>query len=125
MELAPSMRDHIQKLEEQLLQSEIRRSRPDLEALLADDFTEFATDGAAYGKAQVIDALQREAAYQRSLTDFHIVALAETVVLATYRATRRNEALNEIVESLRSSIWTHRDGRWQLVFHQGTTSVAP
>ena len=125
MELAPSLRDHIRKLEEQLLQSAVRRSRLALEALLADDFTEFATDGAAYSKAQVIDALQREATYRRSLTDFHIVALGENVVLATYRATRRNETFTETVESLRSSIWTHRDGRWQLAFHQGTTSVAP
>ncbi len=125
MELALSLRDDIRKLEEQLLQSDVRRSRPALEALLADDFTEFASDGAAYSKAQVIDALQRKATYRRSLTDFHIVALAENVVLATYRATRRNETLNETVESLRSSIWTHRDGRWQLTFHQGTTRVAP
>ena len=125
MELASSLRDNIRNLEDQLLQPEVRRSRPALEAVLADDFTEFATDGAAYSKAQVMDALQSEAMYQRSLTDFHIVVLAENVVLATYRAIRRNEALNETVESLRSSIWTHRDGRWQLVFHQGTTRVAP
>ena len=125
MELAQALREHIQKLEEQLLRPEVRRSRPALEALLADDITIFATDGAAYNKAQVIDALEREATYRRSLTDFHIVALAEDVVLATYRVTRRNDTSIESVDSLRSSIWTYRDGRWQLVFHQGTARVAP
>ena len=125
MEVTPLLRDHIRNLEEQLLQPDIRRSRPALEALLADDFSEFATDGAAYTKVQVIDALQREATYRRSLADFHVVALAENVVLATYRAIRRNETSTEIVESLRSSIWTYCDDRWQLAFHQGTTCVAP
>ena len=125
MEVTPSLRDHIRKLEEQLLQPEVRRSRPALEALLADDFSEFATDGAAYTRVQVIEALQREATYRRSLGDFHVVALAENVVLATYRASRRNEMSTETVESLRSSVWTYRDDRWQLAFHQGTTRVAP
>ena len=125
MEVVPSLRDHIRRLEEQLLQSEVRRSRPALEALLANDFTEFATDGVAYTKVQVIDALQREATSRRSLTDFHIVALADNIVLATYRAIRRNERSTETVESLRSSIWTYRDDRWQLAFHQGTTRGVP
>ena len=125
MEVTPLLRDHIRKLEEKLLQSEVRRSRPALEALLADDFTEFATDGTAYTKLQVIDALQREATYRRSLTDFHIMGLAENVMLATYRAFRRNETSTETVESLRSSIWTYRDDHWQLAFHQGTTCIAP
>ena len=124
MSAASSVDDHIRQLEEQLLRPEIRRSQATLGVLLADEFVEFASDGGAYTKAQVIAALQREAAYLRSLTDFHLVALAENVVLATYRATHRDEASGEAVESLRSSVWAHRNGGWQLVFHQGTR-VAP
>jgi hypothetical protein len=125
MEAAASLREHIQELEEQLLQPEVRRSRQTLDGLLANEFTEFASDGVAYSKDQVIDTLERETPHLRSLTDFHIVALAETVVLTTYRTTRKNVTLNESVDSLRSSIWTRRDGRWQLLFHQGTTRAAP
>ncbi len=97
------LQDHIRKLEEQLLQADVRRSRRMLEKLLADEFIEFATDGAAYDKAQVIDALQREGPYRRSLSAFHISVLADDVLLVTYRATRQSATSNETVHSLRSS----------------------
>ena len=125
MEAAESLREHIRQLEERLLRPDVRRARQTLDGLLASEFTEFASDGVAYSKDQVIEALEREAPYVRSLTDFRIVVLAETAVLATYRTNRQNVALNESVDSLRSSIWTLRDGRWQLLFHQGTTHAAP
>jgi len=125
MNASPSLSDDIRKLEEQLLQPDVRRSKSALESLLADDFTEFASDGVSYTKPQVIDALQREVTYQRSLSAFHLTVLAENVVLATYHASRRGETTTETVESLRSSVWARRNGRWQLVFHQGTRHVAP
>jgi len=125
VELAASLREHLRELEEQLLQPDVRRSRRALDELLSDEFVEFASDGVAYDKAQVIDALKREAPCRRSLTDFQIVPLAENTILATYRATRQNVASAETVDSLRSSIWMQRDGRWQLLFHQGTTRAAP
>jgi hypothetical protein len=118
-----SINDHIRQLEEQLLRPEVRASRAALSRLLADEFVEFASDGGVYTKVQVIDALQREVAYSRSLTDFHLWALADHVVLVTYRAVRRDQSSSEIVESLRSSVWTHREDQWQLLFHQGTRAA--
>ena len=124
MELAASLHEHLRELEERLLRPDARRSRQALDELLSDDFVEFASDGVAYDKAQVIDALEREAPCRRSLADFQIVPLAENVILATYRVTRQNVASNEVVDSLRSSIWTQHDGRWQLLFHQGTARAS-
>ena len=115
----PSLTEHIRQLEDQLLAPEVRRSEVALGALLADEFVEFASDGAAYTKAQVIASLQREPPYERSLSNFRLMTLADNVVLATYRAARRDES-GEFVESLRSSVWAHRNSRWQLLFHQGT-----
>ena len=100
---------------------DVRRSRQNLGGLLANEFVAFASDGAAYNKEQVIEALQREAPYRRTLTEFRIVALGENVVLATYRVTRQDDTLHESVDSLRSSIWRQHDGHWHLLFHQGTT----
>ena len=125
MEAAESLREHIRQLEERLLRPDVRRARETLAGLLASEFTEFASDGVAYSKDQVIEALEREAPYVRSLTDFRIVVLAEPAVLATYRTNRQNVTLKKSVDSLRSSIWILRDGRWQLLFHQGTTRAAP
>ena len=124
MELPASLHEHLRELEERLLRPDARRSRQALDELLSDDFVEFASDGVAYDKAQVIDALEREAPFRRSLADFRIVPLAENVILATYSVTRQNVASNEVVDSLRSSIWTQRDGRWQLLFHQGTARAS-
>jgi hypothetical protein len=69
MERAQSLREHIQRLEERLLRPDVPRSRPLLGELLADEFVEFASDGVAYGKSQVIDALQAEPSLHRSLTN--------------------------------------------------------
>jgi hypothetical protein len=120
MEPEPSLMERIRQLEEKLLQADVRRSQHALEELLADEFVEFASDGASYNKVQVIAALQHEVTYHRSLTNFNVVALAHNVVLATYRSTRRDETTYEVVESLRSSVWAQRNNRWRLVFHQGT-----
>jgi len=60
MELPASLHEHLHELEERLLRPDARRSRQALDELLSDDFVEFASDGVAYDKAQVIDALDRE-----------------------------------------------------------------
>jgi hypothetical protein len=115
-----SLIDHIRDLEEQMLRPGIRRSPAALGALIADHFVEFASDGRAYTKAQVIAALQHENRYSRSLVEFRLQLLQDRVALATYRSVRRDEASGENVESLRSSLWIQRDDKWQVVFHQGT-----
>ena len=125
MEPTCALRDHIRELEERLLQPDARRSRPDLDRMLASEFVEFASDGTAYDRERVIEALQHETPFRRGLTDFQVTVIAENVLLATYRASRQSGESGEVVESLRSSIWKLRDDRWQLVFHQGTLLAAP
>jgi hypothetical protein len=121
-----SLREHILQVERRLLDSAVRKSNSELEQLLADDFVEFASVGSAYGKREVIDALQREPSQQRTISEFEIVSLSESVVLATYRLTRHGKAGAPSVHSLRSSIWRRNLGKWQMVFHQGTPCpVAP
>ena len=120
-----SLPEHIRELEERLLRPDVRRSSQALDKLLGDEFIEFASDGTAYDKARVIDALQAESPYQRSITEFRLVALAEGVMHATYRISKLGDTSQEPAVSLRSSIWKERDGRWQLIFHQGTICVAP
>jgi len=125
MEPAAALADHIQQLEEQLLRPDTRRSRGELERLLASDFVEFASDGNVYDKVGVVEALQHESFSRRSISDFRIALLSEGVVLATYQLTRQSADAGEAVSSMRSSIWGRRNERWQLVFHQGTICVAP
>jgi len=108
----------LRDLEEELLRPEVRKSTDRLDQLLADEFTEFGSSGRIFDKRQIIDALQREAPFHSSLADFSVRRLAPGVMLVTYRATDTERPDSRI----RSSIWKLVDGRWQMVFHQGTPS---
>ena len=116
-----SLEQHLRKLEEQLLQSEVRKSA-DIEVLLANEFVEFGSSGRIFDKQQTIASLRAESAVHRALVDFKTLQLAPGVVLATYRAIRHGVPGEQSTYSLRSSVWKLIDGRWQMVFHQGTLS---
>ena len=124
MQSLRALPEHIRDLEERLLRPEVRRSMEALDELLGDEFVEFASDGTAYDRARVIDALRDEPPYRRSITEFRLVVLAEDVVHATYRITKRGDTSQQPTVSLRSSIWKNRGDRWQLIFHQGTLCAA-
>lgn len=112
----------VRRLEEDLLRPEFRASREAIAALLADDFLEVGSSGRRYGKREILDVLSRESDFAASLSGFEARELMPGLVLATYRVTReRSGAAAE--ESLRSSLWRLQDGRWQILFHQGTRSA--
>jgi hypothetical protein len=66
--------------------------------------------------------LRQEPPAQRFLTHFKTLVLAPGVVLVTYRAGREHGSEASSEASLRSSIWKRIDGRWQMLFHQGTVA---
>jgi hypothetical protein len=116
-----SLAVRLRGLEEDLLKPEFRRSPDRVGYLLADDFIEFGSSGGVFNKRQIIEALQQEApdsAYRVQLTDFTVRQLASDAMLVTYRATSEDRGGSR----LRSSIWKLIDGRWQMLFHQGTPS---
>jgi hypothetical protein len=109
-----SLKEHICQLEQLLLQPEIRTSPEELSKLLADEFFEFGSSGTVWYKKDMVSA----GIDVRKLTlhDFELHTLAPDVVLATYRVVDETRKQH----TLRSSIWKLKDGRWQMVFHQGT-----
>ncbi len=120
-----ALEELIQHLEERLLRANVRRSPQDIAELLADDFIEIGSSGRIYDKQTTIAELQRESPVEIALTHFQMRILAPDVVLATYRAVRSASTPAQTAQSLRSSIWRRLDGRWQLVFHQGTPLLKP
>ena len=110
----------LRHLEEQLLQPEVRGSAERLAALLAEDFVEFGSSGRVFDRKQIIAALADETPTKRSLSKFEATMLSEDIALVTYRATRGSQPGAGAVHTLRSSIWRRSNGRWQMVFHQGT-----
>ena len=121
----PTLTEQLRALEERLLQPDLRASRSELDRLLAPGFVEFASDGKAYDREQVIAALQHETPFRRSIYDFRMAQLSDDVALTTYQIARENNASGEIVRSMRSSVWKHNRDGWQLVFHQGTIRLVP
>ena len=120
MEDLAALQEVLRALEERLLQADARQSAAELDALLADDFLEFGSSGRIYDKPQVIAALPHEAPTTISLTDFRTRVLTPNVVLVTYQALRSGSTESAAAYSLRSSLWQLMDGRWRIVFHQGT-----
>ena len=120
MEEESSLEELIQRLEERLLQAGVRQSANDVAELLADDFVELGSSGRIFDKQATIDALQHESTVEIRLTDYRARILAPDVILVTYRAVRSASAPAQATQSLRSSVWKRLDGRWRLVFHQGT-----
>jgi hypothetical protein len=113
--------DHLRSLEEHLLNPAIRRDSKAVATLLADNFIEFGGSGRVFDKASILEDLKNEPPRPASLlTNFKTRELAPGVILATYKATRRNINGEIIGRSWRSSLWTNIDGRWQITFHQGT-----
>src|SRR5271169_2683111 len=118
--------DLLRNLEEQLLQPEIRRSAAKTSDLLADDFVEFGSSGRIFDKSKIIDSLRQERqsySAQWYITDFSVRWLCTDTVLATYRLVVCDRAKTMERHTLRSSIWKSVDGKWQMIFHQGTPTT--
>jgi hypothetical protein len=121
----PCMLDLFRDLEEKLLRRETRNSRSEVATLLHSDFFEFGQSGTVWSRQQVIDRLAQERPMEGSLTGLSVRSLAADVTLVTYRAVGRDPAGSSEWHSLRSSVWKLTDGRWQMIFHQGTPTQAP
>jgi hypothetical protein len=115
--------DFFRNLEQKLHRPEIRRSPDAVCALLADEFIEFGSSGTVYDKASIIEALSEEpvaaAALIPEVHHFAVQSIASDAVLVTYQSSRYLDGTAKRV-TLRSSIWKLIDGRWQMLFHQGT-----
>jgi len=113
----------LRELEERLLQPDFRRSRPAVSALLADEFVEYGSSGRIFDKQQILDLLGSEPEQRIAIAHFEARPLSADVVLVTYRSVRPDGPPEAGATFLRSSLWVRRQGRWQVVFHQGTRAA--
>ncbi|WP_321994073.1 nuclear transport factor 2 family protein [Clostridium butyricum] len=116
------IRKHILKLENDLLKPEIRQCIEKISELLIDGFTEFTSSGYIYNYSigQLIDEGTNLHEIDWEITDFEINQLSDDCVLATYRLIKHSELNENKKYSLRSSIWKCFEGKWKMIFHQGT-----
>ncbi|MBA4541644.1 MULTISPECIES: DUF4440 domain-containing protein [Thermoactinomyces] len=114
MESGTSLKEHLRQLEEKLLLPEVRRSREELSKLLADEFFEFGSSGTVWSKEEI--GSEGLSVRKMSLSHFEVHLLAPDVALTTYRVKDETRKM----DTLRSSVWKLKEGRWQMIFHQGT-----
>jgi len=108
------------ELETSLHKLQIRNSIESTAGLLADAFIEFGSSGRVWNKASIMESMRKEEVDQQiTVEDFAARELAPDVVLVTYISKK------DACSTLRSSIWKRHEGKWQMIFHQGTRSQSP
>ncbi len=121
--------EFFRSLEQKLHRPEVRRLPDATRSFLADEFIEFGSSGTVYDKASIVEALANEpvadAAPLPEVHDFAVRSIASDAILVTYQSTRRHNDGTVERATLRSSVWKLIDGRWQMLFHQGTIIPAP
>lgn len=111
--------EEVRNLELSLLTEAVRKDPARMCLLLTEEFCEFGASGCVYNKTEVIAELQAEHERRIAMKDFATQMIDSSTMLVRYRSVREG-ADGVTVEALRSSIWVLREGRWQILFHQGT-----
>ena len=117
------MKELIKKLENELLQLDVRKSEQRLAKLLADDFLEFGSLGHEYNKRDITELLSKVHESEIIMNDFRVKPLSPDTALALYSTEQINPETGQKKYSLRSSIWRNGQNGWQMIFHQGTPYV--
>ncbi len=109
-----TLKHTLRTLELRLLDPLARRNPHLVSGLLANEFREFGKSGRMYDKASILALLAAETPQTITLEDFHVATLGPESALCTYMSS------SSTGRARRSSIWQWREGRWQMLFHQGT-----
>ncbi len=108
-------------LEVELHHGSVRQNVGRLEWLLHDEFQEIGRSGNRYTKADILERLPNEGAIgEIKSSQFALKMIATDVALLTYQSVRVGENGRVGRQTARSSTWKYEDGRWQMIFHQGT-----
>lgn len=99
----------------ELLDPESRKDASRMGQLLSDDFIEFGSSGRVYEKGMLVAMIASEEHAKILIRDFSVRELSSNVALVTYRTVGQAGQ-----EARRSSVWVTENGKWQMVFHQGT-----
>ncbi len=97
-----------------------RRARQDIETQICDEFTGITSNGKIYAKQEVVETLFEH--YNNvnytdiwETSEFQLIKIAADNYLLNY-----NLLHNKITRTRRSTIWRNVNGKWKILFHQGT-----
>lgn len=105
--------------ETKLMDPAVRRSAKAAE-FIAEDFTEFGSNGNVFNKADALAMMKRHIVRTLKIEEFNIRELSPDIALVTYRVRSQGFGGGPGRLSARSSIWVKRNHKWQVTFHQAT-----
>ncbi|QOJ19826.1 MAG: DUF4440 domain-containing protein [Gammaproteobacteria bacterium] len=109
----------IQRLELDLLQSDLTAHPGLIDELLAQDFEEIDNQGQLHSRSDVIEWLKRkDPDLHWAFRDFRVKILTNDCVLAIYSLQKPQQS--SAPGSIRTSLWQRQDNHWKMVFHQAT-----
>lgn len=114
---AAQLQEHLHALEVRLLHPDREADRKALTSLLTPEFQEFCTSGRIFNLSQLSETLLTTTPRAATMSHFYVTPLGQNSALATYHITTANST------SHHSSIWVQRNGKWQMLFHQGTIAA--
>lgn len=111
-------------LEQRLLDPAMRTDRAAISFLLAEEFHEVGKSGRLYDRAVILDRLSAESSHlgpppHVTFESFEATLLGPEAALAVYISVHGKTRVHRV------SVWVYRDGRWQMLHHQGTPSAEP
>jgi hypothetical protein len=116
--------DHLLALEKALQTREVRSSAEKIGEILSPEFREFGRSGLAYTFDDIIARLIAETGPNNTgIEDFSVSMISETVALATYRGIRIESDGTRLLANRSSLFRLDPDGKWRMVFHQGTAAA--
>ena len=118
--MSQSLKETLIRLEKELLLPEVRASRAELDARLADDFLEIPSTGIPYDKDHALRRIPDEQTPEFTSSDYTLKVIGKDTALLTYRATIRRPGSQKRSYSMRASLYRRCGESWQMVFHQGT-----
>ncbi|MDK4711816.1 DUF4440 domain-containing protein [Rhizobium sp. CNPSo 4039] len=129
MDVSQHELEEIRLLEQKLHLPQTRQSPAIVAELLAEGFLEFGSSGTVYDdRDELISLLAAEKSEEGAppiiSRDYAFRPISPDAVLVTYRSIREARENDQERHTLRSSIWQRIDGRWQMIFHQGTPTVS-
>ncbi len=111
--------DLMKSLELSFFDFSIRHSFDKLDELVVDDFIEYGRSGKIFNKQEIIGLLLNSEAPGVKLENFKIKILSGDLLLVNYLSIIGNHK-KQAERTLRTSIWKLHEGKWKIIFHQGT-----
>lgn len=115
--------EQIKNLELDLLSANVRRDHARLAELIAEDFVEIGASGSVFNKDALLTHLPNEREITLKADHINCKPLSPTAILIIYRCIHTERDSQSY--SRRSSIWSLRNGSWQILYHQGTKCEPP